>query len=340
MDRTKRLLFQAFLWLTIWLVGWYFVGAGPKFLIDNGLSFIFQILIVSALIYFIAPKLLFEKKYALFVLVSVILILICAFIISGPFQGPPPKTGPGLGPRLPPKAPPKILINLLVLSIAYVLATFIETFLFAQKKEEETIRNKNENLQTELKLLKSQINPHFLFNALNNIYALSVTDSNKTQQGISTLSDMLRYVLYECEQPFVPIQKEIDYIEDYLEMFALKSSKAFPIKTDFRISDPSVRIAPMLFIPFVENAMKHGNIEKGTDGFLDILIVSGTKKVEFQIENSLPKNTVQKDDVGGIGLENVKKRLQILYPQRHTLEIREESAIFKVKLKLSLDGKD
>ncbi|MCK0192314.1 histidine kinase [Arenibacter sp. F20364] len=340
MDKTKRFLFHTMLWLAVWLMAWLLITDDVRFAQRNAPSFLLQILVVAFLIYYTAPALLFKKKYVSFIIVSMVLIVICAAVISDSFrglvEGPPPREM-GPPPKMRPIAPPQFLINFLVLSIAYVLATFVETFLFAQKKEEETIRNKNENLQTELKLLKSQINPHFLFNSLNNIYALSVTNSDKTQKGISTLSNMLRYVLYECEQPFVPLSKEIDYIKDYLAMYTLKSSKTYPIHTEFQIANPAVQVAPMLFIPFVENALKHGNLEKISDAFLKISIFSDDGKIDFEIENSTPKEPLNKDKVGGIGLENVKKRLELLYPKKHTLTIQKELTTFKVQLHIGLD---
>ncbi|MCM4170779.1 histidine kinase [Arenibacter sp. TNZ] len=341
MNKTKRFLFHILLWLSVWLMAWLLMTDDVLFLQRNTLPFILQIVVVAVLIYYTAPALLFKKKYVLFAIVSLILIVLCSVLVSqtlmGILGGPPThEVGPPPGAR--PKAPPQFLIHFLVLSIAYVLATFVETFLFAQKKEEETIRNKNENLQTELKLLKSQINPHFLFNSLNNIYALSVTNSDKTQQGISTLSNMLRYVLYECEQAFVPLGKEVDYIKDYLAMYVLKSSKTYPIHTEFQIKNDAVQVAPMLFIPFVENALKHGNLEKITDAFLKISIFSDDKKIYFEIENSIPKEPMHQDKVGGIGLENVKKRLDILYPKKHTLKIQEEATSFKIQLQIDLNG--
>ncbi|MCM4152651.1 histidine kinase [Arenibacter sp. N53] len=344
MDRTKRFLFHILLWLSVWLMAWLLMTDDVLFLQRNTPPFILQIVVVAVLIYYTAPALLFKKKYVLFAIVSLISIVFCATLISntsmGLLEGGTPTHEVGPPPGVRPKAPPQFLIHFLVLSIAYVLATFVETFLFAQKKEEETIRNKNENLQTELKLLKSQINPHFLFNSLNNIYALSVTNSEKTQQGISTLSNMLRYVLYECEQAFVPLRKEVDYIKDYLAMYVLKSSKTYPITTDFQIKNDAVQVAPMLFIPFVENALKHGNLEKITDAFLKISIFSDDQKINFEIENSIPKEPMHQDKLGGIGLENVKKRLDILYPKKHTLKIQKEATSFKVQLQIDLHGDD
>lgn len=228
------------------------------------------------------------------------------------------------------------LINFLLLCLTFVLTSVIEIFLFAKRKEADLILSKTETLETELKLLKSQINPHFLFNALNNIYALSAIDANKTQKSISYLSNMLRYVLYECERPYVSLQKEVDYIEDYIRLFVLKSSKDYPIYTAFSMADAHVEIAPMLLIPFVENAFKHSNIEKIDNTLIKIQIDSDSDQIVFKIENTLAENEVTKDEVGGIGLENVKKRLAILYPNKHTLNISEENEIFKVELILKI----
>ena len=336
---------------------WLLIDESYEFLYNNGVTLILQIVVIALIIYFTAPTFLFKKKYVLFIVISLGIITLFSFLSTEiiPTNTPPklPKNGPPQLPnsgilRPPPhinekpgqKPPPRFLIKFLALSVAYVLATFLETFLFAQKKEQESISNKNERLQTELKLLKSQINPHFLFNALNNIYALSAIDSNKTQESISTLSDMLRYVLYECEQELVPIEKEIAYIENYIKLFSLKSSKKYPITTDFKIENKNLHVAPMLFIPFMENALKHSNIEKIIDTFIQIKLNANTSGVKFEIENTTPQNPIITDRVGGIGLENVKRRLAILYPNKHELIINETSSTFMVRLNIDLNEKD
>ena len=340
MKQTHRFLFHVFLWMAIWFMAWLLLNENARFLNKNVSSFIMQIVVIAALIYLTAPALLFKKKYVLFGVVSFVILISCSFLISENLMSPEISMRPPPGARRggPPMAPPQILIQFLILSIAYVLATFVETFLFAQKKEEETIRNKNENLQMELKFLKSQINPHFLFNSLNNIYALSVIDSGRTQESIGTLSNMLRYVLYECEQPMVSVKKEIAYISNYLDLFRLKSSKPFPIKTDFQLSNSNAIIAPMLFIPFVENALKHGNVDHAADGYLEIKVRSDNQKIDFYVSNSVSETPAQKDAVGGIGLENVKKRLEILYPHKHKLNIEQTPKSYTVNLSINLDG--
>lgn len=341
MTKSRRFYFQVLLWLVIWIIIWVVGSGDSRFLEMNGPTFVLQILLLLGLIHYAVPQLLLEKKYGLFFLITIPSLLIAAYFATQmtpapPFPGPP---GPPPG-DLPNGLIRRYPIHLLVLAISSIIAVVLEIFVDAQQKEKRFAVAKAELIESELKLLKLQMNPHFLFNSLNNIYALSAIDPKKTQQSISSLSNMLRYVLYECEQAYVPLRKEIDYIKNYLELYALKSSKTYPIETDFRIQNDTVLVAPMLFIPFVENALKHGNIEKIADAFLKIRLSSDSEKITFKIENSIPKTSVQKDKVGGIGLENVRKRLAILYPERHTLIIQEESDTFKVVLRIGLDGKN
>lgn len=353
MNQTKRFLFQSLLWLVIWLSAWFFLGGNSNFLHEMGFPFLFQVVVIGSLVYLAAPQLLFQKKYLIFILFSIAILVACSFLVPdqlalqltesnlGPEQikGPGPGRRPvGRGLMSGQQPPPRFLVNLLILSVAYILATFIETFIFAQKKEEETIRNASEHVKTELKFLKSQINPHFLFNSLNNIYALSAIDSEKTQQSISYLSDMLRYVLYECDQDKVPLEKEVTYIENYIKLFALKSSKKFPITTEIAIAQSNLKIAPMLLIPFMENALKHGNIEKVKNTYIRINLIANSDGIQFNIENSKSKTPMVSDAIGGIGIENVKKRLSILYPNQHQLLIDETSEAFKVNLNIDLNG--
>ncbi|MBP2830666.1 sensor histidine kinase [Aquimarina sp. U1-2] len=340
MKKTKRALIQIILWLSIWIVIILIQGGTYFFIIDNIAAFGIQVLLIIASIWYLVPKLLLQKKYVLFAIVSLGILLISTYmsthlVTSAPL--PPRRITPQLMDN---PIPSQLFIHLLMISIAFVIATLLEIFGYAQKKEEEMIRSKNENLQTELKLLKSQINPHFLFNALNNIYALSVINSNKTQKSIIQLSDMLRYVLYECQKQWVPLEDEILYINNYIQLFSLKSSKNYPITTDFNIVKQEIRVAPMLFIPFVENALKHSNIETISDAFIQISLYADMKQIEFNIVNSIPENTFNKDKVGGIGVENVIKRLSILYPNLHKLTINKTDQTYTAQLNLRTDEHD
>lgn len=335
MNRLKRFSFQIGLLLTIWLILWSGQNWVEPFLLENSSAFFAQIIVMVFLIYYAAPKFLFEKKYMIFILISIIILVFINMVASylTPQNVMPMPRPRGMKPDLH-KPPDQFLTQSLLIVLAYILSTVVEVVFYTQKNEEALIKSKAETLNTELKLLKSQINPHFLFNALNNIYALSGIDTVKTQQSISYLSDMLRYVLYECEQPEVTLQKEIDYIDNYIKLFRLKSSKTYPITTDFRVTKPSIMLSPMLLIPFVENAFKHSNIEKVKDTFITIYIETNWNNIHFKIENSIPELPVNKDALGGIGLENVKKRLAILYPNTHDLKITTENNTFSVSLKL------
>ena len=343
MTKFKRLIIQVALWLGIRFIISLNQNATNDILTENLLAFAFQVLLIGGLVYYAAPKFLFKRKFVLFSITSIIAIVIFSSILSNLFVPieaqellPPPEFSPPIEFSPPPlrNAPPRFLIHSLMLTISYVLAIIIEGFIFLKAREEETILSNNANLQNELKLLKLQINPHFLFNSLNNIYTLAGIDSNKTQKSIINLSNMLRYVLYDCDQETVLLKKEIEYIENYLKLFALKSSKTYPISTEFNIVNNSITIAPMLIIPFIENALKHSNINSLDGSFIDIKINADANEINFEVENSIPKTKITKDEVGGIGLENVKKRLTILYPNKHRLIVSENKNSFYVKLNL------
>ncbi len=200
-------------------------------------------------------------------------------------------------------------------------------------REKEATALKNENLQSELKFLKSQINPHFLFNALNNIYTLAVIQSKSAPEMILKLSEMLRYIIYDCNEEKVPLSKEINYIKNYIDLQKLKDDGMVNIKVDIDQVNENLRIAPMLLIPFIENSFKHSNIEDSKKGWIRIhLETPDEKHLNFQIENSIPQKEFTKDKIGGVGLDNVKRRLNLLYPNKHELNITEEIDKFSVNL--------
>ncbi|WP_258455180.1 sensor histidine kinase [Aequorivita sp. CIP111184] len=331
-----HILAQILLWAVVWLIMGLNQQNITRFLMANLSAFGFQVLLIVAASYFIAPKLLFQKKYAIFLVVSLAVVALSAYLSSELTINPPPRQGGLLGPNGP-RPPSAYLIHLLLISVSYILSVLAETFLFAQKKEEAIAKQTAALAESELKFLKMQINPHFLFNSLNNIYALSISNSEKTPESIHSLSEMLRYVIYDCERPKVPIEKEIHYIENFIELFKLRSSKSFNITFINQLENTSVEVAPMLFIIFIENAFKHSGIEKGGEAFVDIKLQSSNNTITFSVENSLPTVKIIKDKSSGIGLQNAKKRLEISYPNQHDLNI-ENGSTFKVDLKLYADA--
>ena len=191
-------------------------------------------------------------------------------------------------------------------------------------------------LSTEIKFLKSQINPHFLFNTLNNLFSMAQDKGNdELADGISKLSGMMRYMLYDSNEESVPLSKEITYLEECITLNKLRYAEEEVIVT-FDHAGPiaDVSIAPMLFIPFVENAFKHGVAIGQTTAIQIVLVVSG-QKLNFRCVNT-DHGFIKKMEISGIGLENVKRRLALVYPDKHRLIINKEDGKFMVNLEIDL----
>lgn len=335
MDPFKRYLIQVLFWLGLWIVIWVSMSMEAQFIRTNGPSFILQCLLLFALICYAVPEHLFKQRYFSFLLLVIFLILLASYLAM---QLGPPRMAPGNSLRMergPPFAESRLFRQLLIMSITSLSAVLVETFTLAQQKQKSEALAKAELKESELKFLKMQINPHFLFNSLNNIYALSVTNSNKTQEGISTLSLMLRYVLYDCEQPKIALEKELQYIKHFITLFKLKSSEGYNIDFKEEIESDALMIAPMLLVPFIENAFKHSGIEKRGDSFVHIRLLTKGNEVEFSVENSIPTDQLVTDPQGGIGLQNVKRRLDLLYHGDHYLSI-EKRKTFNIRLRINL----
>ncbi|MEQ9167367.1 MAG: histidine kinase, partial [Fulvivirga sp.] len=190
-------------------------------------------------------------------------------------------------------------------------------------------------LRTELELLKSQINPHFLFNALNNLFSMSLQHGDeKTAEGISKLSEMMRYVFDKSSQETVPLNQEAQYIHDYIYLQELRFGKQVKVNFNCQNENLGLNIAPMLLIPFIENAFKYGvSTQEKTD--IDIAINTTEQAFEFHISNKIMEDN-EAISSNGIGLKNVRKRLELLYPGMHNLNIVQQNGFYKVSLKLDI----
>jgi LytS/YehU family sensor histidine kinase len=206
-----------------------------------------------------------------------------------------------------------------------------------RKREQEANLIKNQMLEAESKMLKWQINPHFLFNTLNNIYSMSQLKSDKTPDAVHRLSEMLRYVIYDCNDDFVKLKQEVKYIQSYIDLLLLKDENLQNVKYDFSGINPELKITPMILIPFVENSFKHSKFEDAQKSWINIDLKTKGNQLNFKIENSVPEHNFTKDAVGGIGIVNVKKRLQMLYPGKHILNHFQEKNVYHVELILDLD---
>lgn len=197
----------------------------------------------------------------------------------------------------------------------------------------------SQNLASELNFLKSQINPHFLFNTLNNLYALSLKKSDQAPETVLMLSEMMRYMLYECNVEKVPLKKEINYLNNYLELEKIRLGHDFDINFNVHGEVDDLQIAPLMFIPFIENSFKHGVNNLISDGFVHIDLYITDGKLFMQIKNNsghdILKNKVNQN-IGGIGLINIKRRLKLIYPNKHKLDINQTENTYSVNLNIQL----
>ncbi|WP_416866260.1 MAG: sensor histidine kinase [Imperialibacter sp.] len=196
---------------------------------------------------------------------------------------------------------------------------------------------RQEKLDAELEALKSQVNPHFLFNSLNNLYGLSLKGDKKTPASILKLSEVLRYMIYEAKDEKVPLEKEISFIENYINLQRLRSDHHASISFEIVGEARELQIAPLLFIPFVENSFKHGVKGETGDSYVDVKMEVGSDFINFTCRNNVGSiDDVEQRKYGGIGLENVKKRLKLIYEDRYTLELDEGKEEYKVNLTIEL----
>ncbi len=334
---------RVFLHILFWLVSGTIIIAVVLNLAEStpyvwerfALSLMSQIVMIVIGIKYLIPTFLLKKKYKEFALYSLVAVVIISLIINS--IEVEILELPDIHDRFKDNEPDNFdfLPNIFPHAIALIVASLGEALHYANMRMRESDRLKSEKLETEMKFLKSQINPHFLFNALNNVYTLAIIESDETPDVILRLSDMLRYMLYDCKEDLVPLHKELDYIQNFIAFYQLKEEEPLNIKTDFKDVQPDMLIPPMLFIPFIENSFKHSKIEDLERNWIKMdLKTNGT--LVFQIQNSIPDTMFTKDKVGGIGLENIKRRLELIYGDQYQLDIKNENAIFDVKLKINL----
>lgn len=194
-----------------------------------------------------------------------------------------------------------------------------------------------EKTLAELKALKSQINPHFLFNSLNSIYSLSRKESKEVPDKIVQLSDLMRHIIYDSDVDFISLEKELEMIHNYIELQNLRTQKEHKIEFETVGEINGKKIAPLVFLPFVENSFKHGLKSGAKNAFVKIRLEVSGKVLHFDIENSKGKQQQILDSkYKGIGIENVKKRLELIYPDLHSLKISNKEKTFKVLLQVQL----
>ena len=210
------------------------------------------------------------------------------------------------------------------------LAVFVRLLVDWFRAERQRMELSNQQLQSELAYLRSQVNPHFLFNTLNNIYALAYKKSEHTAEAVLKLSSMMRYMLYEANEERVSLAKEVDNLHSFIALQKLRSRQQELVNFEIEGDIEHKEIAPLLLIPLVENAFKHGNF---LHSLIYIQLTVQREQLTFRIKNHYTLQQ-QKDPAGGVGLLNIRRRLELLYPNRHQMDIKKDETTFEVILKI------
>ncbi len=332
----KRPVYHVLFWLSYYLfilLFFYSVGheGGAAFALQLFIRFIFKAALAYCNIYVFIPRLLLKKKYVLYVL-SFVLLLLVDYVIETYLD----KIYVALGASYYLAESKFSFRGLLANSLnqLYFLwlvagVKFLKDWITGQQKMQQ---REKEYLKTELLLLKSQIQPHFFFNTLNNLYSLSLNKSDEAPEIILKMSDLMRYMLYESDTPQVSLNREIEHIENYIALEKLRFGTRLKFKFETKNITADILIPPMLLIVFIENSFKHGG--KGNIDIISIdisLSVTGNF-LSFTCTNSLAYKTTQ--DKEGIGLKLVKRRLDLLYGNNYTLTFSNDDETFKVLLKI------
>lgn len=314
---------------------------------------LFQAIIFYLNFYLLLPTFFEKKRFLLYFLSLIVLVIITIWTLDEIihfFAAEESRTYIRNGKETinrhgPPRSPQgkawffygRHIFNSFIILMAVFISTIVYQMKAGRKREREANLIKNQMLEAETKMLKWQINPHFLFNTLNNIYSMSQLKSDKTPDAVHRLSEMLRYVIYECNDDFVKLKQEIKYIQSYIDLLLLKDENLQNVKYDFSGINPDLKIGPMILIPFIENSFKHSKFEDADKSWINIDIKTTGNQLNFKIENSVPSTHFTKDNVGGIGITNVKKRLEMLYPGKHYLNLQEENGVYSVELIMELN---
>jgi sensor histidine kinase YesM len=294
------------------------------------------------LIYWIIPQTLNKKKYLIFILSALAWLYVAfAILMTLKYYYLEPKF-PGffddwLGHKM---TVPERLTSFKLILREFSFITYpiiILGFISFNRKQQRLLKLEEEKKSMELKILKNQLNPHFLFNTLNNLYTLTLKKDEKAPEVIAKLSEILDFVLYRCNDDYVSIEKEILLIDNYI---ALEKLRYGVNRLDILFSQTiqeSNKISPLIILTFIENAFKHGVINETEKAIIRLHLESKKQQIIFSIENTKPQNPFSEtSDKSKIGLINVRKQLDLLYPKKHQLEIDESQTKYTVKLCLSI----
>jgi two-component system, LytTR family, sensor kinase len=285
--------------------------------------------------YLLIPKLLYKKRWILFA-VSFLLMIVASSVfkmyILGQVMNLPGMFDLADPTKLKVRIYDNVIPHILLVSTGSAFKLLLDNSR-AQRRLAEMARQKSE---AELNFLKSQINPHFLFNSLNSIYFLIDRENTEARRTLLQFSDLLRYQLYDCSSPTIEIEKEITFLKDYIRLQELRKDKNYEVDVKVGRDVKDFQITPLLLIAFVENAFKHISHHNNGKNFVHVDMNRSNGTFQFMVENSKEDQMKNTEPAGGIGLANVKRRLELQYPDRHQLKISDRKDLFKVELVLNV----
>lgn len=329
---SKWLQHTLFWLLSLYAIGSYFsISSLIKFIdfIYAGFFHIPLLALVYINLYYLIPNFLQKGRYFPYFLLSFFNLGLAYFLHEITFEF--------VIPILPTSY---YMVSFTDMSVLFTIfgVYWIFTTLFKLSKSWYQLQKQERNkLQFELNSLKMQINPHFLFNSLNSVYSLALSKSDKTPDVILGLSDLMRYMIYEVTDDSVSLEKEVEAIENYLDLQKLRVENVADIQFNIEGDPSSIQIAPLLFFPLIENSFKHGLTGSKKKGFVHIKLSAKNREISFSIENDKGLvDEVEKGAYGGIGLKNVKKRLELIYGSRATFSIKEDAETFAVSINIKL----
>ena len=333
-----HLLFWMIIMLTYAASAWGYRNNFQDAILFECLSLPVRLLAVYINWFVLIPRLLYKNKILKYLLLLLLLLFILAiaqryFTLYWAYPVFFPESMTDDAPQ--PLLFFRIVQTIVVIATPVAFSMGIKMFLDWYDQKNKARQLTIEKREAELKYLKAQINPHFLFNTLNNLYGLSLEQSQKVPSLILKLSDLLSYSLYESSVEQVSLGKEIKLIQDFIALE--KERHEDRLKVDFIIEnnlDSDIQIAPLLFMPLVENAFKHGVNETIVQTKVSIYLSFKKSVLTFKVQNTLP-DIVTKKSTSGIGLKNLQRRLDLLYPERYVLEIHNQKQIYSVVLKLN-----
>ena len=319
--------------------------------------------------FLLVPKLFFKEKYTGYAVSCIVLLIFAAFLNSflphphengdhpryhkevqirqakpdGRIRPPRPVESDRFPPANPPLRSQRPHFNFGVLIIGLMTLGFntgIKIFVRWINEQEERNEKERSFLKAELAFLKHQISPHFLMNTLNNIHALIDIDPERAKDAVIKLSRLMRYLLYESEAEKAPLNKEIEFLESYIELMRLRfDEKKLTIRISYPENTNGICVPSLLFLPLVENAFKHGIYSGETGSFIDILLLMNEKTLVFICKNSNTsyKNTAEYTGSSGIGLENIRKRLSLIYKDKYSMQLYSNDNLFEINLLIPIE---